>query len=282
MYPCPHTRTVAYDARSHILNRIRSLIRYREFLWELVLVEFRIKYRRSALGFVWSLLNPLLTMLILAVVFQFMVRLPMRSYALFLLSALVPWLAFAATTQRAAACLLMAEPVIRRHPVPKLVFPISIALVNMINLSLSMVVLLLVVGPLIGFEPSLSLALLPYSLLCLAAATVGVAAAISVLTVYFRDAEHLISVLLTGWMYATPIIYPLKIPGQASIIPEQYHVYFEMNPMYHLIQLFTKPIYWGQLPEPDTIAIASLTAFGGLMLGVMVFWWREDDVIFSL
>lgn len=264
------------------MNRIRCLIRYREFLWQLVVVEFRIKYRRSVLGFVWSLLNPLLTMLILAVVFQFMVRLPMRSYALFLLSALIPWMAFSTTVQRAAACLLIAEPVIRRHPIPKLVFPISIAMVNVINLALSMLVLLLIVGPLIGFEPSLSLAFLPYSLLCLAATTLGVAALIAVVTVYFRDAEHLVSVLLTAWMYATPIIYPLKIPDQASIIPEEFHVYFELNPMYHVMQLFTKPIYWGQLPEPRTILIASLTAFGGLMLGVMVFWWREDDVLFSL
>lgn len=264
------------------MNRARSLIHYREFLWELVVEEFRTKYRRSSLGFVWSLLNPLLTMLILAVVFQFMVRLPMRSYALFLLSALLPWMAFASTVQRAAACLLIAEPLIRRHPIPKLVFPTSIALVNIINLALSMVVLLGVVGPLIGFEPSPALALLPFSLLCLAATTIGLAALLAVVTVYFRDAEHLVSVLLTAWMYATPIIYPLKIPGRASIIPEQYHFYFELNPMYHVIQLFTRPIYWGQLPEPQTILIATVTAFAGLLLGVTVFWWREDDVLFSL
>lgn len=265
-----------------MLNRARSLIHYREFLWELVAEEFRTKYRRSSLGFLWSLLNPLFTMLILAIVFQFMVRLPMRSYALFLLSALIPWMAFATTVQRAAVSLLLAEPLIRRHPIPQLVFPTSIAVVNSINLGLSMVVLLLVVGPLIGFQPSASLAILPFSLLCLGATTVGVSALIAIVTVYFRDAEHIASVLLTAWMYATPILYPLKLPGQASIIPEQYHVYFELNPMYHVIQLFTRPIYWGELPEPLTIGVAAACSLGSLLLGVAVFWWREDDVVFAL
>ena len=265
-----------------MLNRARSLIHYREFLWELVVEEFRTRYRRSSLGFVWSLLNPLLTMLILAVVFQFMVRLPMRSYALFLLSALLPWMAFASTVQRSAASLLLAEPLIRRHPIPKLVFPMSISLVNCINLALSMGVLLFVVGPLIGFEPSPALALLPFSLLCLTATTIGVSALLAMVTVYFRDAEHLATVFLTAWMYATPIIYPLTIPGQASIIPEQYHFWFELNPMYHVIQLFTKPIYWGQMPDPHTLVAATATGCVGLLLGVGVFWWREDDVVFSL
>ena len=265
-----------------MFERARTLIHYREFLWELVVEEFRTKYRRSALGFLWSLLNPLLTMLILALVFQFMVRLPMRSYALFLLSALIPWTAFATTVQRSASSLLVAEPLIKRHPIPKLVFPASITIVNSINLGLSMIVLLIFVGPLIDFRPSPALGLLPYSLLCLAATTIGLSAIVSVVTVYFRDVEHLVTVVLTAWMYATPIIYPLKLPGKAPIIPEEFHVYFELNPMYHVIQLFAKPIYWGELPSPESLLAATATALGGLVLGVAVFWWREDDVVFSL
>jgi len=264
------------------LNSLHALLEKRELLWSLVSQELRVRYRRAALGFLWSLLNPLLTMLILAVVFQFLVRLPVQSYALFLLSAMLPWMMFATSVQRSSTTLILSEHLIRRYPLPKLIFPASAVLVNAINFILSLGALLSIVGPVIGFRPGLPLLILPLSVMVLACVTFGASALIAIGSVYYRDLEHLVGVLLTAWMYATPILYPLELPDRPPIIPEEYHFFFKLNPMYAVIQLFTRPIYWGVWPEPTTIATALGTALVGLAIGLGVFSRREQDLVFHL
>lgn len=259
-----------------------EFLHYRDLIWTLVSQELRVKYRRSVLGFVWSLLNPLLTLVILAAVFQFLVRIEMQSYALFLLSSLVPWSYFATTTHSCSLSLLRAEGLLRRQPVPKLVFPVSVCVLNFVNFVLSLGVLLIFVGPFIGLHLREELLVLPLSFACLLAITIGMGAATATLTVYFRDVEHLVSVLLTGWMYATPILYPLELPGRQPLIPEEYHFLFKLNPMYHVIQLFTRPIYWGQLPEMSDLLAAIGISLGALLVGTAVLWWREDDILLRL
>ncbi len=264
------------------MGRVRVLFDYRQLVWTLASQALRVKYRRSALGFLWSLLNPLLMLVVVATVFQFLVRLGIQSYALFLLSSLVPWLYFSSTTSACAASLLQAEGLLRRQPIPKLVFPLSACLVHLFHFALSLGALLLIVAPFIGFRPGWEVAILPLGLACLLAFTIGVGAAIATLTVYFRDVEHLFGVALMAWMYATPILYPLYLPGQEPLIPESYHWLFELNPMYHVIQLFTRPIYWGEMPDLSAITAAMAFSASALVGGAALLWWREDDLLLRL
>jgi len=264
------------------IDRIRTLWRYRELLHLLLMQDLKLRYRRSALGFLWSLLNPLLTMLTLALVFRFLVRLEMANYALFLLSSLLPWGFFAVTLSAAPACLLQQEELIRRQPLPKLVFPLSLAASNLVNLVLSYAVLLTLLAPFLGFRPSWSLLCLPLGLLCLVAFTVGLSALLAVANVYLRDLQHIVGVVLPAWLYASPILYPLEIPGQPPLVPEEYHLLFKLNPLYSLLQLFVRPIYWQTMPPLQDLVLAVGTSLAVLAFGLMIFWRKEDDLVFHL
>lgn len=264
------------------MSRIGELLERRDLVWLLTLQDLRVRYRASFLGFLWSLLNPLLSMAVLATVFHFIMRIRLDHYAVFLLSSLLPWSFFATSLTRCSTVIIQHGALVRRQPLPKLVFPLSVAVSNLVNLGLSLAVLLVIVGPFLGYRPAWSLLVLPISLICLVMITLGLGALLAATTVYLRDVQHLIGVLLPAWMYATPVLYPLEIPGHEPLIPEEYHFYFRLNPMYHVIQLFSRPIYWGSLPDASVLASAIACAGLVLVAGVAFFWWREDDLVFRL
>lgn len=263
-------------------GRLARLYQYRDLVRLLIFQELRLKYRRSTLGFLWSLLNPLLSMAAIATVMHVLIRIPMKSYAVYLLSSLVPWGYFSGAVSRNTVSLIHREAILRRQPVPALVFPLSSCASDLINLALSMTVLLVIVGPLAGLEWSWALLSLPLGFVTLFVFTAGLSLALATVTVYLRDVEHMLAVGLQIWMYLTPILYPLTIPARPPLIPEQYHWLFQLNPMYHVLQLFVRPMYFGEFPGPGAIASALACALAALSLGLAVFWWKEDDVIFHL
>jgi ABC-type polysaccharide/polyol phosphate export permease len=190
-------------------STLTELWRFREVLKNFVAQDLKVRYRRSFLGFFWSLLNPLLQMIVLSVVFSLIFR--MEDIALYLLAGLVPWSFFSVSVDGCSMCIVGAESMLKRQYFPKLVFPLSVVLQNLVTFVLSLGVLLLVLGWAIGFHPSPALLILPVSFACLFCVALGVGAFAAVVTVYFRDMQHLISVFMSTLFYLTPIIYPLEI-----------------------------------------------------------------------
>lgn len=264
------------------IERIKRLFQYRELLRLLVVQNLALRYRRTILGFFWSLLSPVATMAILAVVFHFLIRIDMASYAVFLLSSMLPWGYFAATLTESSVSILHNRDLISRQPIPKLILPLSTAGSNLLNFALSFMVLLGMLGPLLGVMPCWAWLYLPLGCLCLFAFSIGLGAIVAVGNVYLRDVQQIVSVVLPAWMYATPILYPLELPGGESIVPAEYHAYFKMNPIYSILQLFVRPIYWGQAPETADLVTAVLVSALVLICGLAFFWWKEDDLIFHL
>ena len=292
-------------------ERISEVWRYREVLKNFVSQDLKVKYRRSILGFFWSLLNPLLQMIVLSTVFSLIFR--MESFSLYLLAGLVPWTFFAATVDGCTMSIVSAENLIKRQYFPKILFPLSVTLQNLVTFVLSLFALLLILGWIIGFDPSRALLILPLSFLCLLCVGFGVGALASVATVYFRDMQHLIGVFMMVLFYFTPIIYPLEIKRPAADaaatetvssnsdesgahagevyykkpvitgpIPHQYRLYFKLNPMYAVIEMFHRPIYDNMLPTRKEMAAAIGISLVSLVGGLAVFWRHENKLIFAL
>jgi ABC-type polysaccharide/polyol phosphate export permease len=137
-------------------------------------------------------------------------------------------------------------------------------------------VLLLTIGPVAGLRLTPALGILPLSFLCIVCFSIGLGAMAAVVTVHFRDMQHLISVFLSAWFYLTPVIYPLEQ------IPHRFTYYFKLNPMFSMIAMFHRPIYDAMLPTPSELAAAVVTASAMLAVGLAVFWRNEDALIFAL
>lgn len=256
--------------------RVGELWRFREVLKNFVSQDLKVKYRRSSLGFFWSLLNPLLQMTVLSVVFSLLFR--MENFALYVLSGVLPWSFFVTSIDGCAMSLVSAEGMLRRQYFPKLVFPLSYVLQNLVTFALSLIVLLATLGPFVGLRFTSALAILPFSFLVIVCVAIGLGALAAIVTVHFRDMQHLISVFLQAWFYLTPIIYPLE----KGPIDARHQIYFKLNPLYSVIQLFHRPIYDAMWPTPLELTAASCTALVALVVGLSVFWRHEDRLIFAL
>lgn len=264
----------------HPIQRIRELWQFREVIKNLVAQELKVKYRRSILGFFWSLLNPLLQLVVISLVFSLIFR--MQNFSLYVLSGVVPWSFFASSIDGCSMSLVSSEAMLRRQYFPKAVFPISFVLQNLVTFAMSLIVLLTILGPIANLRLTPALLFLPVSFACIVAVTLGLGALAALVTAHFRDMRHLISVLLSAWFYLTPIIYPLETPDEQGMIPHEYRWYFKLNPMFAVIELFHRPIYHGVLPTNAELLTAGAVSIVFLVGGLLVFWRSEDRLIFAL
>lgn len=271
--PGPGAGTPLYDSARQSSPAIEELIalwRYRDLVVQLVRRDIVTRYKRSVLGVLWTLLNPLGTMLILTVVFSNAFAAG-RRYPAYVLSGLLAWNFFAHTTVAAIRQLGSSGVLIRRIYLPRTVFAVAGVGTGLLNLLLGLVPLcgiMLVTG--VPIRPSILF--LPVSILALAAFTLGVGLAVSVLAVNFSDTAELYGILLPALLYLTPIIYP------RSILPPTAHWLVDANPIHHLVAFFRTPLYEGRLPDPASGAIALGTAAGALLVGWMLFTARADGL----
>nr|NLD40171.1 ABC transporter permease [Actinomycetales bacterium] len=248
-----------------MITRLRELYGFRELVWALVVRELKVKYKNSVLGFLWSLLNPVLTMLVFTFVFSFVFRAGIKDFPLFFLAGLLPWNSFSLSLNRATTSMIENANLIKKVYFPREVIPFSILITNLINFGLELVVLfvfLLAWG--YFFLPYLPVVLLAVVLLFLF--TGGLAMFLSAAAVYFRDLQQLVPLGVMIWFYGTAVIYPLDfIP--ASVRP----ILAYGNPMNPLISLFRGSLYGLQWPEWQTVVYCVVAAVAVFVLGYVLF-----------
>ncbi|WP_233579145.1 ABC transporter permease [Tautonia sociabilis] len=260
--------TIARDAR--------DLYRFRAVLKNLVAQDFRLRYHRSVLGFLWTLLNPILMMAVLSVVFsQFFKFDNAGNYAIYLFSGLVPWSMLYATVSEGAICVIANEPLIRKIYIPKLVFPITRVLLNAATLVLSMGALFLLMVPL-GARLTAPLLLLPLAITLFATFALGIALITATVNTFYRDFGHLLTVVLQAWYFATPIIYPV------NTLPPEVAWRFWLNPAYPFIRFFQTIIHDGQWPSWALVCSSAGIAAVVLGIGYVTFKCYEDKLVFRL
>lgn len=245
----------------------------RELLVNLTLRELRSKYKRSFLGWAWSMLNPLATMAVYTIVFRLFFRTHpdagvngLDNYALFLMCALVPWTFFSMTVMGSIGSLVGNASLIQKSYFPRKLLPASNLGANLVTHLIEMGLLIVV---LLGFGDWEAVAFIPAVLVLIAVLAVfsfGLGLLVSALNVYFRDVEHFMTIVLLVWIYLTPVIYPLTMPGV-----QRYVTILKINPMTEMAECFRSVLYYGRLPTAVEFGYFLGSAVVVLAIGWAVF-----------
>lgn len=262
-----------YDSaqRKHpLVEELLVLLQYRDLVRQFIISSIKIRYKRSLLGIVWTLLNPLLTMLVLTLVFSNVFRITIQHYPAYALSGLIVWNFFANTTSISMQGLISSGGLLNRIYVPKSIFTVSAIGSELINLSLSLV-------PLFGIALATGLKIepvvlvMPLAVVLLVIFALGVGLILATAAVYFADIVPFYSVILTLWMYSTPIIYP------PEILPSQFAWILKFNPMYYFVMLFRRPLYEGSVPPVSEWLVGGLLAISAFIIGGLVFTAKSRE-----
>lgn len=253
----------------------KSLWEFRLVFSHLVQQYVSLRYRRTALGFLWTLVNPLLTMAVTSVVFSLMMRFPLQGFAVFLFSGLIPWTLFSTCLLQGGQTLIENEALIKKIYVPRQTLVIARCTSLLIDAMLSFVSLFLI-ALVIGAHFTSALIVLPLAFLLTFMFAFGMALITSVASVFLRDTQQILAIVMQAGYYLTPIIYPV------SIVPERFHWLFQLNPMYYFVELFRYPIYHGVFPPIHTLFVAFTLAAVSVLVGLFVFTRYDREVIFRL
>jgi ABC-2 type transport system permease protein len=245
-------------------EELRDIRNHAALLFALVHRDLTVRYKRSVLGFLWTMLHPLLLMLIFVVVFSSVFRGQSEHYETYFLSAYIAWNFFSQTVINAMASVAWNGPLMKRVRVPPSIFTLSIVLSGLVNLGLSLIVLFAIML-VVGAPFSATLWFLPLALLILGTFTFGVSLALTAVSVYFGDVREMVQAAMPALMYLTPILYPIEI------IPDKYRILIKLNPMAYIVEIVRDPIYYGILPTQTTLLIGLVLAVGSAIIGWMIF-----------
>lgn len=245
-------------------EEIRDVVGHGALLVELVRRDLTVRYKRSVLGFLWTMLHPLLLMLIFVIVFSSLFRMQTVRYETYFLSAYIAWNFFSQTVVNAMASVAWNGPLMKRVRVPPSIFTLSTVLSGLVNLGLSLIVLFAIMA-IVGAPFSRTLWFLPVSLLILTVFTFGVSLGLTAVSVFFGDVREMVQAALPALMYLTPILYPREI------VPERFQILLKLNPLVYIVSVVRDPIYYGILPAPTTMLIAVVVSLGSLATGWMLF-----------
>ena len=253
----------------------QDIVKYRNLVVELVMRDIKKKYRRSILGYLWSMLNPLLTMLITAMVFSNLFRFQIDNFVLYLLTGQLIFTFYSEATSFAMGSILENGSLIKKVYVPKYLFPISRVSSSAVNLLFSLPAMLAIMLY-TDHEITITLVACIVPLILLYFFCIGIGLFISALAVYFRDIFHLYGVLITVLNYATPIFYPV------NIIPEEYKFVVEYNPLYYFLSAFREVAYNNTLPSIELLSICTVFSVGALVVGAYYFNKKQNTFVMYL
>ena len=254
------------------LIHVRELLDDWSLLVLLVLQDLKLKYRGTALGFLWALLNPLLMLTVMAVAFTFVFH---RHYPLHLFATLLPWQFFQSSLVHGSQSLTSFSNVILHWKTPLLLFPARKTLFFFFEYLFALVGLSLIAW-FLGFRLTPSLLVLPLSMLLLLTFALSLAVIMSVTAVYFRDLQQVLDVLLRAGFYLSPVL----IPSQSY--PEPYRWVLTINPMYYFLELFDAPIARGEWPTLHVVQVAGAIAVLSLPVALVVFDRNESKLSMRL
>jgi lipopolysaccharide transport system permease protein len=267
-----------YDSAARLsapLHEFLELICYRDLLVLLVSKINKTRYKRSSLGALWTLLNPLLNMAVLSFAFSQVFRSSLPRYPIYVLIGLIYWNFFAQTTSYSMSTLVWGGDLLKRIYLPRTIFVVSAIGNGLVNMALATAALVVIM---VVFRHPLYATwwMVPIAVLLLAMFSMGVALFMCTLAIYFTDVVEMYGVAVQVWFFTTPVIYPREI------LPARYAWYVNLNPAYNLLEMFRAPIYRGQIPGPNTIVAAIASAVVSLLVGWWVFTRKADEIAYRV
>ena len=272
----PGPPAVVYDSSRRAprwIEEALQLWKYRGLVHELVIRDIKVRYKRSVLGILWTMLAPLLNMIALTLVFSAILKQAIGNYPVYFMTGSIFWAYFAQTTTSAALQTTASNELAKRMFVPRSVFIASAVGGGLVNLVLSLVPLVLILA-ITRYPFHATWAFLPVSILIITLFTAGVSFLLFTVTSRFADVREMYTVLVQTWFFLTPIVY------EPSIVPYRYRVILSLNPMYHLIRVFRNPIYAGTLPSGALLAGSLALSLAMLVTGWIYFCHRSDNMAY--
>jgi lipopolysaccharide transport system permease protein len=251
-----------------MIKRIKGIWEFKYLIYNLVLRDLKVKYKGSTLGFLWSLLNPLLMIVVYTVAFKYVMKIKVPNFPIFLFSALLPWNFLSSTLSMGVTSITENSNLVKKVYFPREVLPLSIVLVNLFHFCLSFLVL---IPALLFFKiiPGFSFLFLVVIVFFQTLFVLGLTLLVSALDVYYKDVKHFLEVLLNLWFWLTPIIWPL------NLVPEKLQDYVYLNPFTAFVQAYRDIILDNRFPKPLILTILMVTGILVFFLGALVFQKKQ-------
>ncbi len=250
--------------------RLRELWEYRELLYFLAWRDVKVRYKQTALGAAWAILQPVFAMLVFSIVFGRLAKIPSDGvpYPVFAYCALLPWQLFAHALTESGNSLVANERLITKVYFPRLVIPLATLLAGLVDFGIAFLVLLGMMAY-YGIAPTAAMVALPFFLLLALATALGVGLWLSALNVQYRDVRYTIPFLTQFWLFATPVAYP------ASLVPEPWRALFGLNPMAGVVEGFRWALL-GTAKGPGTLLVVSSAVVLVLLVGGLYYFRRME------
>ena len=267
----PHARSIVIQPSSGwVPLRLGELWAYRELLYFLVWRDIKVRYKQTALGAAWAVIQPFFTMVVFSVFFGRLAKLPSDGlpYPVFTYCALVPWTYFATALTMSSNSLVDHARLITKVYFPRLLVPAASVLAGLVDLAIAAVVL---VAMLLyyGIAPTPAVVLLPVFVLLAAATALAVGLWLSALNVQYRDVRYTISFLVQFWLFVTPVAY------SSSLVPERWRALYGLNPMTGVVEGFRWALL-GKAEPPGAMLLASAGSVAVLLLGGLYYFRRME------
>jgi lipopolysaccharide transport system permease protein len=271
-HPAPATVRIE-PPRGWFDLRLAEVWSYRELLYFFVWRDVKIRYKQTAIGVSWVVLQPLLTMGIFTLFFGRLAKLPSDGlpYPVFYFSSLVPWTYFATALQSCTAVVVDNQRVITKVYFPRLVLPLSAVVSGLVDFAIGFAVLGIVLG-VFGIRPGLNMVWLPPLLLLAILTALGVGLWMSALNALYRDVRYVVPFLIQFWMFASPVAYP------TSLVPQRWRWLYGLNPMAGVIDGFRWALT-GHGQPPGPLLLASTAVVLLILLGGLFFFQRMEGAI---
>lgn len=248
-----------------MLQKIHDIYNYRDMIYSLVRRELRGRYKGSVLGFLWTYVNPLCQVVVYSAVFSVIFRVNIEKFYLYLIIGMMPWTFFGTSVQGGTTCIRAQSDMVKKIYFPREVIPIAYVTSAFVNMLFSFIIVFLAVlvsgyGFYLKALIYLPLVMLIEYMLCL-----GIAFIVSAITVYFRDLEQIMGIVMMAWIYVTPIMYNM------DYIPEQYRTLIVLNPMTPIVEVYHQILYYRMCPTPNYLLLGGGVSVVVFILGFFIF-----------
>lgn len=258
-----------------LLQELSEIVHYRELLRNLIERDIKKRYKRSTLGFLWVMLDPLLMMLIFHIIFSGLFGKSVGNYTAYVITGIIMWQLFAQGTKVSSTAFLQNRNLIHKIYLPKAIFPLATVGSSVAHFLFSLIPLFAIIL-LSGTRLNPAILLLPAVIGLVVLFSVGISLTISTLTVFFHDVVYIYEVILVGWMYLSAIFYPV------SILPEKLRILMSLNPVYHYISLFRACIYETSVSIAGNLLLGTVFAVVSFAIGWAIYHQNRDKIIFYI
>jgi len=265
---------VIRPSKGWVALRLWDLWEYRDLLYILMWRDVKVRYKQTALGAAWAIIQPFFTMVVFSVIFGRLAKIPSEGlpYPIFAYCALLPWQLFSRALTESGNSLIANEPLLTRVYFPRLVIPLSVVLAGLVDFGVAFVILLGMMAY-YGIMPTVAVFTLPLFLLLALGTALGMGLWLSALNVQYRDVRYTIPFLTQFWLFATPIVYP------SSLVPEPWRAFLGLNPMAGVVEGFRWALL-GTAHAPGFMLVSSVAAAVVLLMSGL-FYFRRMERIFA-